>query len=228
MRTSSLVNCGDDKNSGVRQSRNCKEYAKLNGYDVQETFYDEGVSGSTNVYERDAFKDLIFFCKEHNIMDILVEKNDRFCRSMMEQEIAIEQLSRDGFNIISTTNGDLDDGTPERKAIRQMMGVFAEYEASAIAQKLKIAREWKAKENKKNGYITIDGSGKCSGRKSYAELQPELVKEAKRLRKKNGRTQKQRSYDKVAMELYELGFRNLNGNKFSATTIKNICMQRVN
>ena len=55
MRTSTLQNVGVGKDSGVRQEKSCREYAKSNGYSVKEIFYDKGVSGSTNVYTRDAF-----------------------------------------------------------------------------------------------------------------------------------------------------------------------------
>ena len=227
MRTSSHQNIGDGKDSRVRQEKTCREYAKSNGYTVKEIFYDKGVSGSTSVYEREAFLELYMYCKENAIRHIIVEKLDRFSRDVLTQELALKQIGRDGLHLISASNGDVDDGTPETKMIRQIIGAVAEHEASAIAKRLQVAKERKAQMNGKNGITTIDGKGKCGGRPSYAELNPELVKEAKRLRRKNWKTGKQRSFDKVAEELHEMGYTNQLGNKFNATTIKNICMQKV-
>ena len=226
MRTSTLQNVGVGKDSGVRQEKSCREYAKSNGYSVKEIFYDKGVSGSTNVYTRDAFMELYMYCTENEIRHIIVEKIDRFSREVLTQEIALKQINRDGFHLISASNGDVDE-TTESKLVRQIMGAVSEYEASAIATRLQIAKERKAKQNKQNGITTIDGKGKCGGRPSYAELNPELVKKAKLLRKKHPTTKKHKSYDRVAEELYEMGYTNQLGNKFNATTIKNICMQKV-
>ena len=225
-RTSSNKNCGEGKDSGIRQDKTCTDYAKNNGYTHRKTFYDEGVSGSTNVYERPAFIDLLFYCKENKVRHIIVENIDRFCRDVLVQEIALEQINRDGLVLISATNGNVDD-TIESKLVRQVMGAFAEYEARATATRLRVARERKAEHNKHNGITTIDGFGKCGGRPSYAELQPDLVKEAKRLRRRNPKTKKQRSYDKVAELLSAMGYTNQVGNPFNAMTIKNICNQRV-
>lgn len=225
-RTSSNKNCGEGKDSGIRQSKTCTDYAKNNGYNIAQTFYDKGVSGSTNVYERPAFIDLLFYCKEKNIQHIIVEKIDRFCRDVLVQEIALKQINRDGLVLVSATNGNVDE-TIESTLVRQVMGAFAEYEASATATRLRVARERKAERNKQEGITTISGGGKCGGRPSYAELQPDLVKEAKRLRRRNPKTKKQRSYDKVAEELFAMGYTNQRGSKFNAMSIKNICNQRV-
>ena len=77
-RTSSNKNCGEGKDSGTRQEKTCTDYAKSNGYKINNVFYDEGVSGSTNVYERPAFVDLLLHCNKNNIQHIIVEKIDRF------------------------------------------------------------------------------------------------------------------------------------------------------
>ena len=227
MRTSTHQNVGDGKDSKVRQEKTCREYAKSNGYTVKEIFYDRGISGSTSVYARDAFMELDMYCKENVIRHIIVEKLDRFSREVLTQELALKQIRRNGMHLISVSNGDVDDGTAETKMIRQIIGAVAEHEATSIAKRLQVAKERKAQMNGQNGITTIDGKGKCGGRPSYAELDPTLVKEAKRLRRKNWKTQKVRSYDRVAAELYEMGYTNQLGNKFNATTIKNICMQKV-
>jgi len=54
--------------------------------------------------------------------------------------------------------------------------------------------------------------GPHEGRKSYAELNPTLVREARRLRRKNPKSGKRKSLQRVAKELAEGGFLNGRGN----------------
>ena len=56
--------------------------------------------------------------------------------------------------------------------MRQIAGAFAEYEKARLVSKLRHARDRVRKER-----------GKCEGRKSHAELHPDVVAEAKRLRR---------------------------------------------
>src|SRR3954447_21945070 len=78
--------------------------------------------------------------------------------------------------LISPANGDdlTDSSDPTRKMMRQIAGSFAEYEKSRLVSKLKAARDRKR----------VANGGKCEGRKRIAELRPDLVAEAKRLRRK--------------------------------------------
>jgi hypothetical protein len=94
--------------------------------------------------------------------------------------------------------------------MRQIAGSFAEYEKARLVAKLRAARERKRA-----------ASGKCEGRKSWAELKPELVREAKRLRRRSPKGH-QRSLRDVAAELAKLGFVNERGAEFSASSIVSI------
>jgi hypothetical protein len=58
-------------------------------------------------------------------------------------------------------------------------------------------------------------------RKSWAEIKPELVHEAKRLRRRSPKGH-QRSLRDVAAELAKLGFTNQRGAPFSASSIKSM------
>ena len=56
-RTSSLTNCGEDKDSHQRQEQICVDYCKSNRLSIQAIFYDEGVSGKVLVFNRSVFRD---------------------------------------------------------------------------------------------------------------------------------------------------------------------------
>ena len=60
--------------------------------------------------------------------------------------------------------------------------------------------------------------GKCEGRKSCAEINPELVRQAKQLRRRRPKGG-QRSLRDVAAELAKLGFVNQRGAEFSASSV---------
>jgi hypothetical protein len=80
--------------------------------------------------------------------------------------------------------------------------------------KLRDARERKRREN-----------GKCEGRKSHAELNPELVvlvPQMRRRRPKGG----QRSLREISAELAMRGFMNERGNAFSAASISSMLEAR--
>jgi hypothetical protein len=61
-----------------------------------------------------------------------------------------------------------------RRMMRQIAGAFHEDEKARLVAKLRAARERERAEE-----------GKCEGRKSWSEINPELVREAKRLRRRS-------------------------------------------
>jgi hypothetical protein len=61
--------------------------------------------------------------------------------------------------------------TPTAVLVRQVLGAIAQFDKTSLVAKLKAARDRK-----------IEATGKCGGRKSYAERDKELVCRAKELR----------------------------------------------
>lgn len=221
-RTSSMKNVGEDKDSLKRQKTSCETYSKTHNIDVLNTFYDAGVSGKVSAMERPEFKRMITWCDENNIHTILIEKADRFSRDVIEGEMAFKSLHDMGFDIISASGDVKFDNDIHSSLIRQIMGAWSEYERKNISLRLTVARQRKTKENKKRGYLTIDGRGKCAGRKSYFESNEELVREAKRLFRVNPVTKKKRSLRKISNILFELGYKTARQTPFSATQVKRL------
>ena len=224
MRTSSATNCGEDKDSDKRQEQVCRDYCQTNSLQVVDLFYDEGVTGKMSVLQRGGFKQLYHFCLDQDIRNIVFESNSRFARDLVEAELAYRKLKKDGFNLISATSGEMDNSA-HSEFIRQIMGSIAELQRKELVFNLEVARKRKKLENKKKGYLTIDGQGKCEGRRSWSEINAKVVKEAKRLRRKNWKTGKVRSYRKIATELDKMGFKNSRGSKFNAKSIQSMLNQ---
>ena len=129
----------------------------------------------------------------------------------MTQELGILALIQRGVRVLTANGDDLTDSSdPSRKMMRQIAGAFHEYEKARLVAKLRAARERKRA-----------AAGKCEGRKSHSELKPELVREAKRLRRRSPKGH-QRSLREVAAELAKLGFLNQRGARFSASSVQSM------
>lgn len=129
----------------------------------------------------------------------------------MTQELGILTLINRGVRVLTSNGNDQTDSTdPSRVVMRQIAGAFHQFDKARPVAKLKAARQRKR-----------ELAGKVEGRKSWAEIDPQLVKEARRLRRrapKGGR----RSLRNVAEELARLGYVNERGARFSASSVKSM------
>ena len=103
-----------------------------------------------------------------------------------------------------------------------MLGAVSEHQKDELVAKMRGARERKRIFNKERGYITFAGKGKCEGRKSYRESDPELVSITKTLYRKNRKTHKRMPLRKIAAELFGMGYKTKTGKRFGAAQIQNI------
>ena len=219
-RTSSPKNVGDDKDSKKRQEATCELFARQNKIQVVNTFYDKSISGKTNALDRPEFRRMILWCEDQNIKTILVEDVKRFARGVVLQETAYHTLKGMGFEIITGTGDVKFDDDIHATLLRQIVGAMSEFDRKSIALRLIVARERKAKENEKMGMHTLSGNGKCSGRKSYEEINAELVRETKRLARRNPITKKKRSIRKISKILFDLGYKTASQTQLSTSTIQ--------
>jgi len=85
-----------------------------------------------------------------------------------------------------------------------------------------VARERKAKENGLKGHITLTGEGKCGGRKSYDEIDKDMVREARRLARTNPITKKKRSIRKISKILFDMGYSTTSNTPLSSSTVQRL------
>lgn len=225
LRTSSLTNVGNDKDSDTRQLESCNLYCSREKLAVEGVFYDMGVSGKTSVFKRDKFKELYFYCLENDIRTIVFESLSRFSRDSLELELGYRKLTEEGFTLISSTSDIEFDNSPHSKLVRGILGSISEYQRGEIVFNLSVSRERKKTFNKTIDYVTLDGQGKCEGRKSHKELNPDLVLLVKKLRKRNWKTKKQRSYREISSILQDRGYLNERGKKYHPKSIKDMVTQ---
>jgi DNA invertase Pin-like site-specific DNA recombinase len=183
LRTSSAANVGADKDSEARQRAAIESFAKHAGYAVVETFRDPAVSGADALDVRPGFRALLERIVGNSVRVVIVEDASRFARTLMVQEAGIATLDGLGVRVLTSRGDDLTDSDDEmRVAMRQIAGVFSQLEKTRLVKKLKGARERKRQAGLRK---TLEGQGKCEGRKAHAEKRPEIVAEAKRLRRAN-------------------------------------------
>src|SRR5258708_8404255 len=165
LRTSSATNAGPDKDSDKRQRAAIAAFAKAHGYEVVAEHYDAAVSGP-------GFKAMLDRIAGNGVSCILVESPDRFARDLTVQLTGHDFLKSLGVSLIPATAPDFfTEDTPTAVLVRQVLGAIAQFEKTSLVAKLKAARDRKK-----------TASGKCEGRKSYAEARPEVVALAKELR----------------------------------------------
>jgi DNA invertase Pin-like site-specific DNA recombinase len=216
LRTSSAANVGADKDSEKRQRVAIEAFAKAAGFEIVDSYYDEAVSGADHVTTRPGFAAMMERIASNGVRTIIVETANRFARDLIVQETGYALLKEQGIELLAADKPDafLDD-TPTAKLIRQVLGAVSEFDKAMVVSKLKGARDRKrlalTKAAKDDRSIRV----KVEGRKSYSELNPDMVRLAKRLHRYpiNGR---RRSLREVSSALASAGFVTGTGKPYSA------------
>jgi DNA invertase Pin-like site-specific DNA recombinase len=144
---------------------------------------------------------------------VLVDDVSRFARKMLAAELGILLMIERKVRVFTTSGDDLTETDDEMKiAMRQIAITFAQLEKTRLVKKLKGARD----------RASAAVGRRVEGRKGYGDTNPELVKAAKRLARRNPKTGKVRSLREIAAELAALGFITSIGKEFSASQVKRL------
>lgn len=206
-RTSSAANVGLDKDSERRQRDAVASYANAHKLDIVREFYDAAVSGADPIQDRPGFAELLEYITGNGARTILVENASRFARDLAVQIAGHDLLKARGIQLIPVDAPEhFTDETPTAVMVRQILGAVAQFEKASLVNKLRKARE-RVRASK----------GRCEGRKPVSEA---VAREAKRLRRRNPRTGKRRSYRDVSAELAAMGHISASGNPYGAESIR--------
>lgn len=209
-RTSAAANVEGD--SVHRQARAVEAFAATTGYALDSCFWDAAVSGADPIESRPGFSALLAHALNSGVRVILVESADRFARSILAQELGLIRLSSAGIRLITTGGLDLtDDSNPERVMVRIMAGAVVMYDKAKTVQRLRAGRDRRRAE-----------TGRCEGRKSHIELNADLLRQTRRLARRNPKTGRVRSLRQIADELSALGYVGKGGRPYSHTVIARI------
>jgi DNA invertase Pin-like site-specific DNA recombinase len=212
LRTSSQTNAEGD--SGPRQRREIMAYAAHAGLTVEREFYDADVSGADMLDQREGFTAMLSFARENGIGTIIVENATRFARDLIVQETGYAMLKAEGITLIAADSPHtFTSDTPTATLIRQILGAVSQFEKAMLVAKLRGARDRAS---------AAQGGKRIEGRKGYADTEPQLIREAKRLARKNPKTGKTRSLREIAADLSDLGHTTASGKAFSASQVQRL------
>ena len=181
-------------------------------------FYDYRSKDSDWGFER--YEDRLGFVKgcERGIDVILVEKDffshigqtDKF-----QQMLVIEVVRKVGMELICI------DGEFESKEYTDVKGSDELFEIIQRYDRLRLtlSRLRTRQRNEEKGILTLKGVGKISGRKSYLQTDPELVRRVRNLRGSGYKNQE------ISNILFDLGYKTKNGNKFNRGMITKLWNQ---
>ena len=214
-----------DFEGNKRQRKSCFEFAEQNGYKIIKEFSDPPV-GKIALLSRNGFRGLFRFCLIKSVANIIFDNVGQLAQSEVEMEIVSRFLKEQGLNLhLVCPDIGFDSGIGSEPT-QEMIETFSELERNKVALRLQSGRISKSLVNKQKGLLVLNGKrGKVAGRKSYKELDAELVALARKLRRKNWKTGKRRSLQEIAEMLHESGYCNSKGNPYGTGEISRMLKQ---
>jgi DNA invertase Pin-like site-specific DNA recombinase len=194
----------------IRQSETISYYAAANGLTIEETFREEGVSGTKELDDRPALQELLLAIQDGDVRMVLIEKLDRLARDLMIQETILSDLRKRGVTVISVMEPDLCSNDPSRTLMRQIFGAIAQYDKAMIVLKLRGARQrMKAR------------TGRCEGSKPFGASQDHrpVIDRILSLRTSG------MAVDRIAAMLNHEGYKSKTGGKWYGSSVRNVLLR---
>jgi DNA invertase Pin-like site-specific DNA recombinase len=110
--------------------------AKRHGWEIAHVFADQGISGTKGRDERPAFNSLLEAIARKEVDMVAAWSVDRLGRSLQHLIPFLADLQAKGIGLFLLRQG-LDTTTPSGRAMFQMLGVFAEFEAAMIRERVR-------------------------------------------------------------------------------------------
>ena len=134
-RKSTLKGMDQQYNSLEAQEDRCKSYIEMNdshGWVYTQTYSDAGISGGTT--DRPGLQSMLKDAKARKFDMIIVFKLDRMARNQLDFLNMLDSLGKHGVEVASVTE-QFDSSSYLGRAMRNLLGVFAEMEREMIAER---------------------------------------------------------------------------------------------
>jgi site-specific DNA recombinase len=199
-----------------------EEYARQNDYQIspQHVYKDDGFSGAR--LDRPALDRLRDAVAQGEVEAVLILSPDRLARQFAYQYIVVEEFERAGCAVVFTSHNF--GSSPADRMLREMTGVFAEYERAMITERGRRGRLYHARQGQiwmkegPYGYTYIPRTGSCPGKLVINEAEADVVRMIFRLL-----VDEQLSAYQINERLYESGIRTRHGKeRWSSGTIINL------
>jgi DNA invertase Pin-like site-specific DNA recombinase len=132
------------------QLEELQEVAKRHDWQVVAVFADRGVSGTKGRDQRPEFDRLLKAVARREVDMVAAWSVDRLGRSLQHLIPFLSDLQAKGVDLFLLRQG-LDTSTPSGRAMFQMLGVFAEFEASMIRERVRAGVERAKRRGTKSG-----------------------------------------------------------------------------
>jgi DNA invertase Pin-like site-specific DNA recombinase len=135
------------------QTQALTAWAKANGHRVIEVFSDEGVSGTTDAFDRDGLSSAIEAIEVGSADGLLVARMDRLARALTVQEAILAHVWQLKGRVFTADGGEVmadDPDDPLRTFLRLVVGSAAQLDRALIVKRLRDGRRIKAEQG---GYV---------------------------------------------------------------------------
>lgn len=112
------------------------QVANRHGWEIAQTYADEGVSGTKGREGRPEFDKLLKAIARREVDMVAAWSVDRLGRSLRDLVSLLSDLQAKGVDLFLLKQG-LDTSTPSGRAMFQMLGVFSEFEAAMIRDRVR-------------------------------------------------------------------------------------------
>jgi DNA invertase Pin-like site-specific DNA recombinase len=184
-------------------------------------FFEAGVSGTVEAMDRPKFAELISAIEALTVVEpacIVVERLDRLARDLMISEFLLAECRKRKIPVYATDQNDLrdmasDGGDATRVLLRQILGALAQWEKTALVNKLRKARERKRAE-----------TGRCEGQLPFGATQEEAsAKAIMATWKSTGQ-----SYGRIAKQANQIALKTRSGKPWNRGSVYQVLTGRGN
>jgi DNA invertase Pin-like site-specific DNA recombinase len=146
----STLNHGQDP---ALQTREISEYCNRRGWEIFDTYVDEGVSGKKD--SRPQLNRLMEDAHSRRFDVVIVWRFDRFCRSVSHLLRALETFNALGIQFVSLCE-QVDTTTPTGKLVFTILGAVSEGERNLIAERVRAGLKNARAKGKRLGRPKVD------------------------------------------------------------------------
>lgn len=134
------VSTGAQDNSLLAQEAATDQYVRVHGWSVRATIADEAVSGTLPLHEREGGRRLLAAIKAADPADtvLVMAKQDRFSRNASDALVVAELIWKRGLALHFALEGGEVHDNPSSRAMFGVKAVFSAYEASVIADRVRV------------------------------------------------------------------------------------------
>ena len=149
-RVALYVRVSTDGQTVQNQLGELRQVADRHGWEIVQTYADEGISGTKGREGRPEFDKLLKAIARREVDMVAAWSVDRLGRSLRDLVSLLSDLQAKGVDLFLLQQG-LDTSTPSGRAMFQMLGVFSEFEAAMIRDRVRAGVTRAKKRGTKSG-----------------------------------------------------------------------------